>query len=67
MPDHSAEIARLQKLLSSGATTVTVDGQTTTFSEAQIRRRLAELQAADTSTERKPRRRVRGISLRNAF
>lgn len=56
MADKSAEIAKLEKLLDSGAKSVNVDGIQTTFASAtQIRRRIRELQSeTDGSKRRKP-------------
>jgi len=57
MADKSTEIAALEKILDSGARSVTVDGVTTAFSNAgEIRKRLRELQAeTDGHQRRKPR------------
>jgi len=57
MPDNSAEIAALETVLNSGARSVSVDGVTTTFENAeQIRRRLRELRETDTANAgRRPR------------
>jgi len=41
--DYSKEIARLEKLLSSGVTSVTTDGVTTSYDLDVVRSRLAEL------------------------
>lgn len=43
MPDHSAEIARLQALLDAGVTASSVDGRSASFNPQRIRQRLAEL------------------------
>jgi len=56
MADHSTEITALESILNSGARSVTIDGVTTTFENAdQIRRRLRELRATDdTNKGRRP-------------
>jgi len=49
MPDNTAAIAALQAMLATPKT-VTVDGLTTVRADdAEIRRRIAELQAEDTT------------------
>lgn len=57
MADRSVEIAALQAVLNSGTKSVTVDGVTTSFSDAsQIRKRIRELQVeTDGDQRRKPR------------
>lgn len=57
MADKSTEIAALEAILDSGARQVTVDGVTTSFSDAtQIRKRIRELQVeTDGDQRRKPR------------
>ena len=60
MPDYSTEIANLEEILNAGATSMSVDGVSTTVDLAEVRRRLAQLQAnhdgddttADTVTTR---------------
>lgn len=68
MPDNRAKIQHLKDILDSGATSGTVDGQAVNFQSADdLRARIVELQRTDTSTARRPYRRVRTIDLRNAF
>jgi len=57
MADKSTEIAALETILDSGAKSVTVDGVTTSFSDAgHIRKRIRELRAeTDGDQRRKPR------------
>jgi hypothetical protein len=62
----AAEIERLETLLSSGATSVTSDGETVQIDQAAVRRRLAELQALQTGEHYRSRR-VRTLDLSNAF
>ena len=47
MADHSIQIAQIQDLLRSGATSVTVDGVATTFDPASLRRELRQLMSED--------------------
>jgi hypothetical protein len=67
----TAEIAQLQRLRSSGASSVTTDGVTTTFrSDAEIRNRIGELQQELAGVQggtpsTKPR--IRGINLGSAW
>jgi hypothetical protein len=64
--DNTDEIARIRALLNSGATTVTVDGQTVVVDHDALRRRLRELQATDSENPiRRPR--VSSINLTNAW
>lgn len=49
MPDNTAAIAAIRSLLESGATSVSTDGQTTTFDPAALRSTLAELERTDTA------------------
>lgn len=51
MATYTTEIAALNALLNSGATTTTVDGQTVTIDPASIRRRIRELQALDENID----------------
>jgi hypothetical protein len=58
MPDNTAEIARLRGILNSGQSSYNVDGQSVTYDLDQIRKRLQELIATDTSgaeTVKRPR------------
>lgn len=50
MADHSIEIAALEALLNSAASSVSVDGLSTSFNLEQARKRLQELKASDDST-----------------
>ena len=56
MADLSTEITALEMILNSGARSVTIDGVTTTFENAdQLRRRIRELRAVDdTDKGRRP-------------
>ncbi len=66
-PDEiAAEINRLEILISSGATTVTTDGETVTFDLQAAQRRLQQLYS-QLSGQRHKARRVRTIDLRNTF
>lgn len=47
MADHSVRIEQIQNILRAGATSVTVDGVTTTFDFASLRRELRQLMADD--------------------
>lgn len=48
--DNSAEIAEIDAILQAGASRVSVDGQTVAYDFAELRRRRAELIAADDVT-----------------
>jgi hypothetical protein len=50
MADYSAEIAAIETILNSGATSISVDGLSTSYNFDQLRKRLAELKALDDST-----------------
>jgi len=55
MADNSAKIAELEAILETGATTVTVDGQTIVRDLDVIRAQLRRLQADDnTDKNRRP-------------
>jgi hypothetical protein len=55
MADHAAEIASIETLLNSGATSVTTDGHTTTIDPDSLRQRLKELRSEDdTARARRP-------------
>lgn len=60
MADHSAEIAQIESILNAGASSVSVDGMSTSYNFAELRKRLAELKAEDDATLQagavKPRR-----------
>ena len=47
MADNSQKIAQLQEILDSGASSVTVDGITTSFDHDSIRQRISDLIAED--------------------
>jgi hypothetical protein len=49
-PSTASEIARIKRILSSGASSVSVDGVTTSLDLTELRRRLRELQADDAET-----------------
>lgn len=49
MPDNSTKIAELEAILETGATTVTVDGQTIVRDLDVVRSQLRRLQADDTT------------------
>lgn len=53
MPDNTAKIAAIRAALESGATTVTVDGTTTTLSPDSLRTELRRLMAEDTAQRAK--------------
>lgn len=46
----AAEIARIKRILSSGASSITIDGVSTAIDRDSLRRRLRELQAIDADT-----------------
>lgn len=50
MADYSAEIAAIEQILNAGASSVSVDGLSTSYDFDQLRKRLAELKALDDST-----------------
>lgn len=50
MADHSVEIAALEALLNSAASSTSVDGLSTTFDLEAARIRLQELKATDDAT-----------------
>lgn len=66
MPDNSAAIARIEKLLNSGATKMNVDGQMVEVDPEALRRRLRELQESDTNNPLASQR-LKSIDLSNAF
>lgn len=47
MADNSAEIAKLQAILNTGATSVMVDGRSVTYDLDSLRRQLRDLMADD--------------------
>jgi len=66
MPDNRAAIARIEAILNSGAKRAVIDGQSVEVDHDQLRRRLRELKAEDTSNpETRPR--LRSIDLSNAW
>ena len=50
MANYQAEIAVLESILNSGASSIQVDGMATRYDLAEVRKRLAELKALDDST-----------------
>ena len=50
MADHSVEIAALESLLNASATSVSVDGLSSTLNLENARKRLQELRATDDAT-----------------
>lgn len=63
MPDNSAQIAKIEAILNTGATSVTTDGTTINYDFAQLRKRLRELKATDPAFRR---RRFGQIDLSNS-
>jgi len=53
MADNSARIAEIQEILRAGATSVSVDGVTTTYNFNELRKELRDLQQSDDSQKRK--------------
>lgn len=49
-PSTAGEIARITRILASGATSISVDGVSTSIDRTELRRRLRELQAKDPIT-----------------
>lgn len=67
MPETLADqIARLEALLTAGATSIESDGETVSVDLEQVRRRLAELRAQQTG-QRHRGRRVRTLDISDAF
>ena len=52
MATIAQEIADIEELLNTGATSVTVDGQSVSVDQAALRRRLAELRHQQTPARR---------------
>lgn len=66
MPDNTAKIKKIDAILEAGATSVTIEGVTTTFDFDQLREQRRLLQQADTATGHK-RPIFGGIDLSKAF
>lgn len=50
MANYQAEIQALESVLNAGASSIQVDGMSTRYDLAEVRKRLAELKAMDDST-----------------
>ncbi len=63
--DLKSAIANLEQILDSGASTVTIDGETTVFNLAHVESRLRSLKAELATVQgKKPRRNIfNGINL----
>ena len=62
MADNATKSAALQSVLDTGATDVSVDGETVKYDPAAIRRRIRDLKAADPNFRNK-RPRAASINL----
>ena len=56
MPDYSTEIARLEELLNSSATSIRIGDMSTEIDPDEVRKRLEELKRLDTSGQYGSRR-----------
>ena len=67
--DHSTEIAALEEILNSGARSITVDGVTTQFQNAEeIQRRIDHLKSEDdTSGQTVTKPRMSSINMGSAM
>lgn len=62
--DNSSKIEALERVLSSGTRTITIDGITTTYNSLDdIRKAIAYLKEQDTENSYSGRKRVRRIKL----
>ena len=53
MPDHTAEIARIDALLNTGLKTVVIDGITQAIDVPSLRKRRRELLRSNTATRKR--------------
>lgn len=51
MPDNSAEIAKIRKILRTGATSASIDGRTVQYDFDELRRQLRELIETDDALQ----------------
>ena len=63
MADNSAEIAEIEAILNSGASSITIDGNTTRWDLNALRKRLVDLKATDDNSNK--RNRLLTINLRD--
>jgi len=64
--DNTARIAQIRKILRSGVSSTTVDGESTTFDLASLRKELHQLESED-DTQRTRRPRIASIDLSRLF
>lgn len=67
MADYSIEIAALEAILNSGASSVSTDGLSTSYDLDSVRKRLAELQAQDDASVNAGKARPRIARIRLGF
>lgn len=58
MPDNTTEIAAIRAALNAGRTAYTVEGQSVTLSLPDLRKRLRDLVASDTTGNETVKRRI---------
>lgn len=64
MADYTEEILALEQLLNSSASSVSVDGMSTSIDLEQARRRLQELRALDDASRANSRHRPTAATIR---
>ncbi len=67
MADYSIEIAALEAILNSGASSVSTDGLSTSYDLESVRKRIAELKSQDQASINAGTTRPRLVRIRMPF